>query len=200
MIFPVRELAALPRCSVCERPRTGERPSARRSLPASRRIPLAVRSSALVWELGQGRHSPLRAHRQYLRLRFGPLEIVSGSGGRVVAKQCLGLMSPSVSLVGAPLLRARANMVTAERWAKNPLGVVQNIRNLSDLALVSSQIPWILCPTEDSRLKIQRVESLHVVASQTVGNLRSGTKSPREELACAGRSLGAQHGRARHNP
>ena len=149
---------------------------------------LAVRSSALVWELS--RQLLFRAHRQYLRLRFGPLETASGSGDRVVAKQRPSLMSPSVSLVCALLLRARVNMVTAERLAKNPLGVVQNIRNLTDLSLVSSQIPCILCPTAVSRLKIRLVQSLQVVASQTVGSRRSGTEPPRDELARAGRSLG----------
>ena len=51
---------------------------------ASRRIPLAVRFSALVWELEHSRQPLLRAHRQYLRLGFGSLEIASGSGRRQV--------------------------------------------------------------------------------------------------------------------
>ena len=162
---------------------TGSGPSLGAMVPAgpsaSRRIQRAVRSSALVWELGQSRQPLFRAHRQYLRLRFGPLEIASGSGGRVVAKQRLGLMSPSVSLVCAPLQRARVNRVTAECLAKNPLGVEQNIRNLPNLALVSPQFPWILCPTAVSGVKIQQVQSLHVVASQTAGNPRQGKEPPR---------------------
>ena len=112
----------------------------RASVPAGpgayRRIQLAARSSALVWELGQRRQSLFQPHRQYPRLRSRPLETAPGSGRRVVAKQRLGLVSPSVSLVRALPLRARVNGVTAEQRAKNPLGVVQNIRKLTDLALV----------------------------------------------------------------
>ena len=33
-ILPIREIAACPRCSTCEHPGSGERPTARRSLPA----------------------------------------------------------------------------------------------------------------------------------------------------------------------
>ena len=110
--------------------------------------------------------------------------VASGSGGRVVAEQRLDLVSPSVFLEGAPLQRARVNMVTAKCRAENPLGVEENIRNLTNLALVSSQIPWILCPTAVSRLKIQQVQSLHVVASQTVGNRRSGTEPARGAWSC----------------
>ena len=40
---------------------------------AARRIPVSFRSSALVWELGQSRQLLFRAHRLYLRLRFGSL-------------------------------------------------------------------------------------------------------------------------------
>ena len=78
-------------------------------------------------------------------------------------------MSPSISsLVCALPLRACVKRLTAERGATNPLGVVQNIRNLTNLALVSPQISWMLCPTEVPRLKIQQVQSLHVDAGKAV--------------------------------
>ena len=146
-----------PRCSVCEHLRAGERPSARRSLPAPVLLDeFSWQSDPVPW-------------------------------------------SRSLALVCAPLLRARVNMVTAKRLAKNPLGAVHNTRNLTNLALVSSQILWLLCPTAVSRLKFQQVQSLHVVASQTVGSRRSGAEPPREDLARAGCSLGVQPGRARRN-
>ena len=45
-----------------------------------------------------------------------------GKGEDKAAQASVGAQwSPSASLVGAPLLRARVNMVTAERRAKNPL-------------------------------------------------------------------------------
>ena len=47
---------------------------------ASRRIPLAVRSNALLWGLGQNRQPLLWAHRQYLRLGARPLEVGFGCG------------------------------------------------------------------------------------------------------------------------
>ena len=83
MILPVRELAAFPRCSVCEQLEGQER-SPGAMVPVgpndSRRFPLAVRFSALVWELGQSRQLLLWAHRQYLRLRSGSLQTVSERG------------------------------------------------------------------------------------------------------------------------
>ena len=79
----VRELAAFPRCSVCEQLKARSAP--RRNGPCpSRRIPVAVRSSALIWEFGQSRQLLFRAHRQYLRLRFRSREIALGSAGRTV--------------------------------------------------------------------------------------------------------------------
>ena len=119
---PIRELAACPPCSACERFDSGERPSARRSLPAgaSRRIQLAGRSSALVWELGQSRQLLFRAYRQYLRLRFGSLEIASGSGRRTVAKQRISQVYPFVSLVCALSPRARVNMLRAGKESIQP--------------------------------------------------------------------------------
>ena len=202
-ILPIRELAPYPRGSACEHPRSGGAPLGA-SVPvgtsASRRIQLAARSSALVWEPGQSRQLLLRARRQYLRLRFGPLEIALGGGRRIVAKQRFSLVSPFVSLVCALPPRARVNMVTAERRAKNPLGVVQNIENLTNLAIVSPQTSWFLSPIAVSRLKNQQVQNLHADAIQTVGSRRSGTEPPREEPARTGSPLGTQHGRARHNP
>ena len=110
------------------------------SVPCRRLDEFRWRSDPVPWSGSlSNADTPCSGHTD--SIYDSPLEIASGSGGRVVAKQCLGLMSSSVSLVGAPLLRARVNMVTVERWAMNPLGVVQNIRNLTDLALVSSQIP-----------------------------------------------------------
>ena len=89
-ILPVRELPAFPRCRVCEHLRTCERPS-RRSLPAPVLLnEFRWQSDPVLWS-GESSQPLLRAHRQYLRLRFGPLEIASGNGGRVVAKQRLGL-------------------------------------------------------------------------------------------------------------
>ena len=74
---------------------------------ASRRIPLAVRPRALVWELGQSIQPLLLAHRQCLRLRLG-------QSGRKAAHR------PDASFCAC-------ERVTAERGAKNPLGVEQNI-------------------------------------------------------------------------
>ena len=51
---------------------------------ASRRIPLAVRSNALLWGLRQNRQPLLWAHRQYLRLRARPLEVGFGCGWRLL--------------------------------------------------------------------------------------------------------------------
>ena len=51
---------------------------------ASRRFPLAARSGALVWELGQGRQPLLWAHRQCLRLGARPLEMGFGCGWRQI--------------------------------------------------------------------------------------------------------------------
>ena len=51
---------------------------------ASRRFPLAVRFSVLVWELGQSRQLLFWTHRQYLRLRSGYLESASGRGRRLI--------------------------------------------------------------------------------------------------------------------
>ena len=113
-ILPIRELAAYPRSSACEHFRSGERPSGRWPFPVtstSGRIQLAVRSSSLVRELGQSRQPLLRAHRQYLRLRFGSLEIASGCGHRTVEKQRVCLVSPFVPLVCALSPRARVNLV-----------------------------------------------------------------------------------------
>ena len=139
----------------------GERASARRSLLAPVLLDeFSWQSDPVPWSGSLGRaDSTCSAGAQTvsLRLRFGPLEIPSGSGGRVVARQRLSLMSPFVSLVCAPLLRARVSMVTAERRANYPLGVVRNIRNLTNLALVSSQNSVdSLLPIAASRLKIQQ--------------------------------------------
>ena len=51
---------------------------------ASRRLPLAARSSALVWEFRHGRQPLLWAHRQYRRLGARPLEVGFGSGWRLL--------------------------------------------------------------------------------------------------------------------
>ena len=60
----------------------------------------------LSGSLGRADSSLFRTYRQYLRLRFGSLEIASGSGRRTVAKQRISQVSPFVSLVcalcGAP--------------------------------------------------------------------------------------------------
>ena len=167
------------------------------STSASRRIPLAVRSSTVVWELGQSRQLLLRAHRQCPRLRFGPLESASGSGGRVVAKHRLRLMSPSVSLVGAPVLQGCVNMVTAERQAKNPRGVEQNIRNLTNLALVKFRGFSARPQIQGSKLNRCRAFMLSPAKPWEIG---AQERSCREEIARAGRSLGAQHGREGHDP
>ena len=97
-------------------------------------------SEPVPWSGGLGR-ALLWALRQCLRhdSEFGPLEIASGSRRRKVANQRLGLESPFVSPACALLLRARVNVVTAACWARNPLGVEQNIGHLTNLALVSSQ-------------------------------------------------------------
>ena len=84
---------------------------------ASRRVQLATRSSALVWELGHSRQPRFRANRIY----------DSDSDQRLGQVLC------------APPLRTRVNKMTANRRSKNPLGVVQNIKNLTNLALVPSQ-------------------------------------------------------------
>ena len=47
--------------------------------PTPKALIRSSRSSAVVWELGQSRQPLLQAHRQYLRLRFGPLEFASRS-------------------------------------------------------------------------------------------------------------------------
>ena len=112
------------------------------------------------------------------------------------AKQRFSPVSPFVSLVFALPPRACVKRMTAERRGKNPLGVVQNLRNLTNQALVSSHTSWILCPTAVSGPKNQQVLSLHVVTSQTVGSRRSGTYPPREEPARTGRPGHS----ARHNP
>ena len=52
---------------------------------ASQRFPLAVRFSALVWELGQSRQPCSgRTDSKYLRHRFGSLETASGRGRRLM--------------------------------------------------------------------------------------------------------------------
>ena len=58
-ILPTRDFAAYPWCSACEHPKSGQRPSARRSF-------LALR---------HGRQRQLSAHGQYLRLGARALEV-----------------------------------------------------------------------------------------------------------------------------
>ena len=135
MILPIRELAAFLGRSVCVHR------SSRRVGPCRPRCRSTNSAGSQIECLGLGTQAGQTAPApgaQTVSTTLTRLETASGSGRRVVAKERLGPMSPSVSLVSAPLLRARVNMVTAERWAKNPLGVVQNIRNLTNLALVSS--------------------------------------------------------------
>ena len=76
MILPVRELAAFPRCSVCEQLIAGERISARWSLPVPAHLDDSrwqSEQTALFW-----------AHRQYLRLGARPLEVGFGRGWRML--------------------------------------------------------------------------------------------------------------------
>ena len=138
---------------------------------ASRRVQLAARSSALVWELGQSRQPLFRAHRIY----------DSDSDQRLGQVLC------------APPLRTRVNRVTAERRAKNPLGVVQNIKNLTNLALVPSQTSSARPQCPGSKFSRCRA-SMSTPAKPW--EIDTQERSRREELARAGRSLGAQHGRA----
>ena len=112
-----------------------------------------------------------------------------------VAKRRISLVSPFVSLVCALPPRARVNMLTAERWAKNLLRFTQNIRNLPNLALVSPQTSWILCPDAVSGLRNQQVQGLGVGASQTLG-VDAQERSRREEPARTGRPLATRRGRA----
>ena len=106
--------------------RTSQESSHRRVSPASpsasRRLSLAVRTSALVWGLGQslalGAQTVLAT-----QLRFGPLEIASGSRRRKVANQRLGLESAFVSPACALPPRARVKCgnsgVPGKRRAKH---------------------------------------------------------------------------------
>ena len=54
------------------------------SIGAYRRIQLAARTGALVWEFRQGRQPLLWANRQYLRLRTRSLEMASGCGWKLL--------------------------------------------------------------------------------------------------------------------
>ena len=140
---------------------------------ASRRIQLAARSSALVWEPGQSRQPLFRAHRQCLRLRSEPLEIASGRGRRMVAKQRFGPVSPSISLV-------RASAASACEWCDSGA-----------------------CPHVVSNI----VDSLPDRSIQAFSRCRASMLTPTkpwevdaQERSRRANSLGAQHGRARHNP
>ena len=114
--------------------------------------------------LGRADSPCFRAHRQYLRHRFGALEIASGSGRRIVVGQRVCLVSPLVPLVCVLSPRARVNLVTAERQAKNPLSFVQkHQKSAQSGACVTSN-------TVDSL-----PARLHVGASQTLkSTLKNG--------------------------
>ena len=77
---------------------------------ASRRIPLAVRSSALVWSLGRAA-SPCSGRTDSIHdADLDRWKLRSQSGHKAAPRP-----------VGAPLLQARVNKVTVGRWAKSPL-------------------------------------------------------------------------------
>ena len=80
MILRVQELAASPRCRAAQRRGALLGVSVLVGPTASRRIPLPVRSNALLWELGQNRQPLLGAHRHHLRLGARPLEAGFGCG------------------------------------------------------------------------------------------------------------------------
>ena len=95
--------------------------------------------------------------------------------------------------------RARVAVLTAECQTKNPLSIVQNVRSLP--TLISPHTTRTLRSPAAFRLRNQQQQqSSYVGASQTLGSERSGAEPPREEIACAGRFLGTQHGRPRHRP
>ena len=120
-ILPIREFAAYPWCSACKHLNSGAPPGASvlAISSASRRIQLAARHNTLIWEFGQSGQLLLQTVSM-TQIRIGRLS--SGSGRRIIAKQRFCLASPFVSPVCALPPR-----VTAERRAKNPTGVVQNI-------------------------------------------------------------------------
>ena len=176
-VLPIRELAAYPRCSVCEQLNAGERTSARRFLPtpsASRQI-----------RLEQGRQPLRRANRQLPRLGTGSLEISSGCGRRLVRGQRISL---TVSLVCAPSLCACVVVLTAEREPINPPSVEHNIRNHPTLACGPCARPQYVCsgtscssPSMSAPAKPWEVDAQEPECT---------------EPAHSRRSLCAQHGRA----
>ena len=107
--------------------------------------------------------------------RQDQLETASGNGRRIIAELCLSL--------------ARAKRVTAACCAKNPLGVEQNIRNLTNLALARSI--W-------SQNSAGAEPSYRRQPSRGKSTIRNGAAA--RGVARAGRPLGTQYGREGHNP
>ena len=161
--YPSKKLPPTPWCTVCEHLRGEVHLEARRASPAHAGwMPWFRCADKINWKLRRATDAVFSQ--------------------RSASTQCLLL-----SLARALRLRARANRVTAASLGKNPLGVEQNIRNLTNLSLVSSQIPWIFCPTAVSRLKNQQGAQENGVAAWSL-------------LVQATYSLGAQHGREEHTP
>ena len=133
MILPVRGLAAFPPRTVSEQLKAGER-SAPWSLPTPELLDdFRWQSDPLPCFGSLGRaDSPLfEAHRQYQRLRFGSLEIASGSGGRMVpteARSPKDLLSVgqnnsglSINLTLIPVRDALSSSVPAAFWLSLPI-------------------------------------------------------------------------------
>ena len=112
----LRELAAFPRCRVCEHLRAVERPSARRSLPAPVLLDeFRWQSDPVLWSRAWAEQPAPAPGAQTV----STTQIWTAGNG--VGKRRQNGRKAAPRLVGAPLLRARVNMVTAGRRAKNPL-------------------------------------------------------------------------------
>ena len=121
----------------------------------------AEQSSALVWELELSSQPPVpgaqTASASQIRTAGNCVGKRRQSCSQCSVSASMSHLSLSVSRVCAPLLRARVEYGDSGPPGKeSTLASCKNTRNLTHLSLVSSRIPWILCPTAVSRLKIQQ--------------------------------------------
>ena len=114
--------------------------------------------------------------------------------GNCVGKRMQNYCSASAAL--SP--RARVNMLTAERRAKNQSTQLhaKHEKSVQSSTRVTSNI---VGPLPGRSFFVQESAGAGP-AIQTLGSRRSRTEPPREELARTGRLLGTEQGRARHNP
>ena len=181
VILPVQEVAAYTWCTECEHFRSGTCPEARQAKWAH-----------VGW-------SPwYRCASKVDNPCTGCPDSISDSGPEhwewAIGKAggyCRSVLEPPLSPQPTVPLQPRfplQELASQPRWFppwKSPHRMRFFIR-----AFMSPHAAWNLCSPAAYWLK-QR--SSNVVGSQAVRSRRSGTE-PREEIACAGRPLGTQHG------